>query len=87
MPEPLGGSAFLFTLPGRCTPKHPKPPTAREVEPWLATIERLRDDPAFERVHHERVQADADWHWQADRVALADWWFFSQLARNAGRPR
>ena len=30
-------------------------PTAREVAPWIALIERLWDDPAFEAAHRQRA--------------------------------
>jgi glycosyltransferase involved in cell wall biosynthesis len=55
LPETLGDAGFLFTLPARCTPTSGVVPTAREVASWIATIERLWDDPAFETSHRTRA--------------------------------
>ena len=41
LPETLGDAGFVFTLPDRCTPAGDVVPTAREVAPWIATVERL----------------------------------------------
>lgn len=59
LPETLGDAGFLFTLPARCMPGSPAVPTAREVAPWVATLERLWDDPAFEAAHRGRARAEA----------------------------
>jgi glycosyltransferase involved in cell wall biosynthesis len=53
LPETLGGAGFVFTVPARCTPDGAAVPTAQEVAPWLATIERLWDAPAFEGLHRD----------------------------------
>jgi hypothetical protein len=34
-------------------------PTAREVGPWVAVIEKLWDDHAFEAAHREGAKAEA----------------------------
>jgi hypothetical protein len=34
-------------------------PTAQEVAPWVAVIERLWDDPEFEAEHGRRALAEA----------------------------
>lgn len=65
LPETLGEAGFVFTLPARCTPSSPAVPTAREVAPWVATLERLWDDPAFEAAHRTRARAEAA-RWDPD---------------------
>src|SRR5271166_1555584 len=47
LPETLGEAGFVFTIPERCTPSSGAVPTAHEVAPWVAVIERLWDDPAL----------------------------------------
>ena len=51
LPENLGNAGFVFTIPERYTPQSLEIPTAREVMPWLAVLEKLRDDPEFESRH------------------------------------
>ena len=41
LPETLGSAGFVFTIPGRYTAHTVDIPTAREVAPWLAAIEKL----------------------------------------------
>ncbi len=55
LPETLGDAGFVFTIPDRCTPASSMVPTAHEVAPWLAVIERLWDDPEFEAEHRRRA--------------------------------
>ena len=55
LPMTLGDAGFVFTIPERCTPSSGEVPTAREVAPWIALIERLWDDPAFEAAHRQRA--------------------------------
>ena len=45
LPETLGESGFVFTLPPECTPQSGYVPTAQEVAPWVATVERLVGRP------------------------------------------
>ncbi len=59
LPETLGEAGFLFTLPERCTPDSAEVPTAHEVAPWVATVERLWDDAGFEAEHRDRARAEA----------------------------
>jgi glycosyltransferase involved in cell wall biosynthesis len=68
LPETLGDAGFAFTIPDRCTPAGDEVPTAREVEPWLAVIERLWDDPAWYAEHARRAAAEAA-RWDAGRLA------------------
>ena len=81
LPETLGDAGFVFTIPDRCTPASGvKVPTAQEVAPWVAVIERLWDDPEFEAEHRRRALAEAR-RW--DSTMLADQYekFFLTLAR------
>ena len=69
---------FVFTIPERCTPSSGAVPTAQEVAPWVAAIERIWDDPAFEARHRALANAEAR-RWDIERVAgqYAD--FFESL--------
>jgi len=80
LPETLGDAGFVFTVPGRCTPTSGAVPTAREVAPWVAVLERLWDDPAFARTHQQRARAEAA-RWAADRLATAYLDTFTALAQ------
>jgi glycosyltransferase involved in cell wall biosynthesis len=68
LPETLGAAGFVFTIPERCTPTSHVVPTAQEVAPWVAVIERLWDDPEFEAEHRRRALAEAK-RWDGERVA------------------
>jgi glycosyltransferase involved in cell wall biosynthesis len=80
LPETLGDAGFVFSIPERCTPASGVVPTAQEVAPWVAVIERLWDDPEFEAEHRRRALAEAR-RW--DSTMLADQYekFFLSLAR------
>ena len=60
LPETLGEAGFVFTIPERCTPIAAAVPSPREVAPWVATIERLWDDPEFEARHRDLARAEAN---------------------------
>jgi len=79
LPETLGDAGFVFTLPERCTPHGGPVPTAREVAPWVATIERLWDDPAFEAAHQARARTAAR-RWDPEHLAPAYLELFESLA-------
>ncbi len=68
LPETVGDAGFVFTIPERCTPSSGIVPTAQEVAPWVAVIERLWDDPAFEASHRERARLEAR-RWNGDALA------------------
>jgi glycosyltransferase involved in cell wall biosynthesis len=68
LPETLGDAGFIFTIPDRCTPASGVVPTAQEVAPWVAVIERLWDDPEFEAEHRRRALAEAR-RWDGERLA------------------
>jgi glycosyltransferase involved in cell wall biosynthesis len=68
LPETLGDAGFVFTIPDRCTPASGIVPTAQEVAPWVAVIERLWDDPAFEAEHRETALRESK-RWDAARLS------------------
>jgi glycosyltransferase involved in cell wall biosynthesis len=80
LPETLGDAGFVFTVPPRCTPQAVEPPTAREVAPWVAAVERLWDDPAFEASHRARALVEAR-RWSPDVLTDAHAALFESLAR------
>jgi glycosyltransferase involved in cell wall biosynthesis len=80
LPETLGDSGFLFTLPDRCQSDSGEVPTPREVAPWVATIERLWDDPAWAEVQGSRALESAR-RWDPDIVAGRYLAFFESVAR------
>ncbi|WP_337175133.1 glycosyltransferase [Paludisphaera sp.] len=78
LPETLGDAGFLFSIPERFTPASPAVPTAREVAPWVATIERLWDDSDWEAEQRTRARIAAD-RWDDDRIAREFEAFFGNL--------
>jgi hypothetical protein len=68
LPEALGEAGFLFTIPEPYTPASGAVPSPHEVAPWVATIERLWDDPEFEARHRDRAREEAQ-RWDKDRVS------------------
>jgi hypothetical protein len=49
----VGRYGFVLTIPLRYTASNVAVPSAREVAPWVAIVERLRDDPDLEHRHRE----------------------------------
>ena len=49
----LGRYGFVLTISLRYTATNAAVPSAREVAPWVAIVERLRDDPDSEHRHRE----------------------------------
>lgn len=80
LPETLGDAGFLFTPPDCCTPTSRQTPSARDVAPWLATIEKLWDDPAWDARHRDRA-LEAARRWEPDLVARRYLDFFESVAR------
>jgi hypothetical protein len=78
LPETLGDAGFVFTVPERCGPNSLEIPTAREVAPWLAVLEKLWDDPAFEARHRALARAEAQ-RWEPRAVAGRFEKFFRSL--------
>jgi len=78
LPETLGDAGFVFTIPERITAANCAVPTAREVAPWVAVIERLWDDPEFEARHRALAKAEAR-RWDGDRLAEQFQAFFRSI--------
>ena len=78
LPETLGDAGFVFTIPERCTPTSAAIPTPHEVAPWVATIERLWDDPEFEARHRALAKAEAK-RWDKERLAGEYEQFFERV--------
>jgi glycosyltransferase involved in cell wall biosynthesis len=78
LPETLGEAGFLFTVPPRCTPTGGVVPTAREVAPWVAAIERLWDDSAWAEEHRGLARAESR-RWDNQRLAEEYERFFRSL--------
>ncbi len=68
LPETLGDAGFVFAIPERFGPNTLEIPTAREVAPWVAMLEKLWDDPEFEARHRVLARAEAQ-RWEASTVA------------------
>jgi glycosyltransferase involved in cell wall biosynthesis len=82
LPETLGDAGFVFTIPERCTPTSGVVPTAQEIAPWVAVLERLWDDPEFEAEHRRRALAEAK-RWDADSLGDRYEKLFLRLAPKA----
>ena len=72
----------MFTVPERYTPQSMEIPTAREVAPWIAVLQRLWDDPEFESRHRDLARAEA-MRWQPEHIADQ----FERLFKSLGRDR
>jgi glycosyltransferase involved in cell wall biosynthesis len=78
LPETLGDAGFVFTIPERYTPTNAQAPTAREVAPWIATIERLWDDATWEASQRALAVSEAE-RWNDDRIMDRYEAFFGEL--------
>ncbi len=68
LPETLGNAGFVFTIPERYAPQSLEIPTAREVAPWVAVLEKLWDDREFEARYRARSILEA-LRWEPNRIA------------------
>jgi glycosyltransferase involved in cell wall biosynthesis len=59
LPSTLGNSGFLFDIPPLYTPDSRQVPTVGEVKPWIDTLVRLWDDPAFYQEQSARCLAES----------------------------
>ena len=80
-----------WAMPGSCSrsligARQPSSvvPTAQEVAPWVAVIERLWDDAEFEAEHRRRALAEAK-RWDGDKLAEQYEGFFRSLCRGGAR--
>lgn len=67
LPGTLGDAGFVFTIPARYRPGNAALPTAREVAPWVAAIERIWDDPALEARHRQLAKQESQ-RWAPERL-------------------
>ena len=81
LPETLGGAGLLFDVPGRYTEpaRMTDVPTADEVAPWVAAIERLWGDAAFHTEHAARARARAR-VWEPERLCAGAEEFLRRVA-------
>jgi glycosyltransferase involved in cell wall biosynthesis len=82
LPGTLGDAGVCLHVPGRVGPDGLEAPTAREVAPWVATLERLWDDPEFAARHADRARAEAA-RWD-DAVLAARYLEFFAGCRDRG---
>jgi len=86
LPETLGDAGFILTIPERCTPSSGVVPTAQEIAPWVAIIEKLWDDAEFEADHSRQALAEVE-RWGFDRLARQyEEFFLSVCAGRASGP-
>jgi len=78
LPETLGDSGFLFHIPAHCSPESGVVPTPTEVAPWVATIERLWNDPAWEAAQRTRT-LEAAQRWAPERLVDVYRQFFARV--------
>jgi hypothetical protein len=83
-PELLDGAALLFPLPPRITAPVPASLTSAESAPWVETVLRFYDDPAF-TAGQRSLALLAGQRWAAEPLAPAYARLFAGLA--AGRER
>jgi hypothetical protein len=60
-------AGFRFDVPERYTPATREVPTAAKVAPWVETIMRLGDGPAFSEEQRRRCLAAAE-AWRPERL-------------------
>jgi hypothetical protein len=71
----------VLTISEGCIPSSGIVPTALEVAPWVAVIERLWDDKAFAAEHRRRALAEAE-RWSIERVANQYEQYLGSVARD-----
>jgi glycosyltransferase involved in cell wall biosynthesis len=80
LPETLGKAGFVFALPDRLLVDGSVViPTAREVAPWVAVIERLWDDAEFE-IRHRRLASEEAMRWDGGSLVKRYDGFFRGVA-------
>jgi glycosyltransferase involved in cell wall biosynthesis len=60
LPEVLTRAGMVLPIPDRYTPQSRVPPTAEEVAPWAAAVERLWDDPGAYAGEQDRCRVAAE---------------------------
>jgi glycosyltransferase involved in cell wall biosynthesis len=85
LPETLGDAGAALLLPERLTPVSRILPTAEEVQPWVETIIRLWDDPAW--YHEQSIEARKQSQlWHPDRLRPRYAEFFRGVRKQLGPP-
>jgi glycosyltransferase involved in cell wall biosynthesis len=85
IPETLGESGFLLSLPERLTPSSEIVPDAAEVEPWLEVVIRLWDDRGLYAEQHSKALHEAQ-RWHPDRLGPVHADFFRNVRPQPGPP-
>jgi glycosyltransferase involved in cell wall biosynthesis len=83
--ETLADAGYLFDVPERYTPDTHVVPSAEEVRPWVDTVERLWDDPAFHAAECAR-SLRAGGAWRRERLLPRFEEFFADVARGRAVP-
>ena len=81
----LGRYGFVLTISLRYTATNAAVPTAREVTPWVAIVERLWDDPVFEHRHRELAIRESR-RWGADLLVERYEGFFHSFRARLAAP-
>ena len=84
LPETLGDAGFVFHIPQQYTPENAAVPTAQEVAPWVAVIEKLWDDHTFESSHQQRALQEAN-RWRPSELTRLFEEFFSKVSHPSTR--
>jgi glycosyltransferase involved in cell wall biosynthesis len=85
LPETVGNAGFLFDIPAQYTPETRLVPAAEEVAPWVNTIIRLWDDPAYYEQCSQRARRRAE-HWRPENLAPLYGQFFGNVFPQPGPP-
>jgi len=79
LPETLGAAGVCLPLPPACTPESRAAPSAAEVEPWCAEVERLWDDAAYYAARSAASRLAAE-RWRPAALLPAFEAFFRRVA-------
>ena len=85
LPEIVGNAGFLFDIPACYTPTTKTVPSEEEVRPWVETIIRLWDDPAFYRQSSQAAR-DRARIWHPSELASRYTEFFQGVFPQPGPP-
>jgi glycosyltransferase involved in cell wall biosynthesis len=86
LPETIADAAPVIDIPARYSTKTCDVPSAEEVEPWVATIERLWDNPA-EYARRSAAALKRSEAWSPERLAGTYAEFFGSIARRPSSNR
>ncbi len=80
LPETLGSAGFVFHVKPEFSPVSANVPKAKDGAPWVAMIEKLWDDPAFEQRHRRLALKEAE-RWAAEKLVPQYERFFDGLSK------